>query len=178
MILFETCKDRCQVRRCHRDNECLVRIKSGQKRPLSSIWRPRRPISMVNWKPVNFLRLPRILHVILSKDNSTNKTKRSTCSKIISALRSGNYFVKTVKGSHHAEGLVNPRVHAKKRLLILDTPEHVESENIKFKIGHRSFAYQLFKKRDLYFIKCGINWQKLTKNGILRFFLKNIIFRM
>jgi hypothetical protein len=33
--------------------------------------------------------------------------------------------------------------------LILDSPEHVESENIKFKIGHRSSAYQLFSKRDL-----------------------------
>jgi hypothetical protein len=39
---------------------------------------------------------------------------------------------------HHAEGLVIPKVRAKKRLLILDTPGHVESENIKFKIGHRS----------------------------------------
>jgi hypothetical protein len=33
-----------------------------------------------------------------------------------------------------------------KWLLILDAPEHVESENIKFKIGHRSC--QLFSKRD------------------------------
>jgi hypothetical protein len=33
------------------------------------------------------------------------------------------------KCSHHAEGLVNPKVRAqKKRLLILDTPEHVDSE--------------------------------------------------
>jgi hypothetical protein len=31
-------------------------------------------------------------------------------------------------GTLHAEGLVNPKVHAKKRLLILDTPEHVDSE--------------------------------------------------
>jgi hypothetical protein len=27
-------------------------------------------------------------------------------------------------------------VHAQKRLLISDTPEHVDSENIKLKIGH------------------------------------------
>jgi hypothetical protein len=32
--------------------------------------------------------------------------------------------------SHHAEGLVNPKVRAKKSLLILDTPEHVDSQNI------------------------------------------------
>jgi hypothetical protein len=37
----------------------------------------------------------------------------------------------------------------KKRLLILDTPEHVDSENIKLKIGSRiSLLYQLFSKRD------------------------------
>jgi hypothetical protein len=50
--------------------------------------------------------------------------------------------------SHHAEGLVNPKVHAQKRLLILDTPEHVDSENIKLKIGPRSLLDQLFSKRD------------------------------
>jgi hypothetical protein len=43
-------------------------------------------------------------------------------------------------------GLVNPKVRAKKRLLILDTPEHVDSENIKLKIGSRSLFYQLFGK--------------------------------
>jgi hypothetical protein len=30
---------------------------------------------------------------------------------------------------YHAEGLVNPKVRAKNRLLILDTPDHVDSEN-------------------------------------------------
>jgi hypothetical protein len=44
---------------------------------------------------------------------------------------------------NHAEGLVNPKVRAKKRLLILDTQEHVESENIK--IGYGSSLYQLFQ---------------------------------
>jgi hypothetical protein len=34
-------------------------------------------------------------------------------------------------------------------------PEHVDSENIKFKIGRRSYLYQLFSKRDFYFINCG-----------------------
>jgi hypothetical protein len=48
--------------------------------------------------------------------------------------------------AHHAEGLVDPNLRYK---LVLDTPEHVESENIKFKIGHGSSAYQLFSKRDL-----------------------------
>jgi hypothetical protein len=33
-------------------------------------------------------------------------------------------------------------------------PEHVDSENIKIKIGHRSSVYQLLKNRDFYFIKC------------------------
>jgi hypothetical protein len=37
------------------------------------------------------------------------------------------------------EGLFNPNPMKKKWLLILDTdPEHVDSENIKFKIGCRS----------------------------------------
>jgi hypothetical protein len=40
-------------------------------------------------------------------------------------------------GAHHAEGLINPKVRVKKRLLILDTTEHVDSENIKLKIGPR-----------------------------------------
>jgi hypothetical protein len=51
--------------------------------------------------------------------------------------------------SHHAEGLVNPKVRAQKRSLILDTPEHVDLQNIKLKIGFRSSAYQLFSKCDL-----------------------------
>jgi hypothetical protein len=37
----------------------------------------------------------------------------------------------------------------KKRLLILDIPEHVDSEKIKLKIGSRSLLNQLFSKRDL-----------------------------
>jgi hypothetical protein len=51
--------------------------------------------------------------------------------------------------AHHAEGLVNPKVRSKKRLLILDTPEHVDSENIILKIARWTFLYQLFSKRDL-----------------------------
>jgi hypothetical protein len=37
---------------------------------------------------------------------------------------------------------------AQKRFLILDTPEHVDSENITLKIGSRSLLYQLFSKCD------------------------------
>jgi hypothetical protein len=33
--------------------------------------------------------------------------------------------------------------------MILDTPEHVDSENIKLKIGYGSYLYQLFSKCDL-----------------------------
>jgi hypothetical protein len=43
--------------------------------------------------------------------------------------------------THHADVLVNPKVRAQaKRLLILDTREHVDSENIKLKIGSRSLV--------------------------------------
>jgi hypothetical protein len=51
----------------------------------------------------------------------------------------------------------------------------VDSENITLKIGCGSFLYQLFSKRDFYFTKCGKNWQKLTRNGIFRFFWKSLI---
>jgi hypothetical protein len=37
---------------------------------------------------------------------------------------------------------------AQKRFLILDTPEHVDSENIKLNLGPRTFLYQLVSKRD------------------------------
>jgi hypothetical protein len=37
----------------------------------------------------------------------------------------------------------------KKWLLILDTPEHVDSEKRLMKLGYDSFLYQLFSKRDL-----------------------------
>jgi hypothetical protein len=36
----------------------------------------------------------------------------------------------------------------KKSLLISDAPEHVDSGNMKFKIGRWSSVYQLFSKRD------------------------------
>jgi hypothetical protein len=61
-----------------------------------------------------------------------------------------------VTHTHHAEGRVDPDDLAKKNpQLILDTPEHVESENINLKIGNGSSLYQLFSKRDFYFINCG-----------------------
>jgi hypothetical protein len=49
--------------------------------------------------------------------------------------------------SHHAEGLVNPKVREPKITDFLDTPEHVDSENIKLKICPRSYLDQLFTKR-------------------------------
>jgi hypothetical protein len=48
----------------------------------------------------------------------------------------------------------------KKSLLILDALEHVDSGNMKFKIGRRSSVYQLFSKRDF----TSIMWLKLAKN--------------
>jgi hypothetical protein len=62
--------------------------------------------------------------------------------------------------THHAEGLVNPKVRAKKRLLILDTPEHVDSE-IKLKIGSQPLIHQLF----LNGIFNHKMWLKLAKIG-------------
>jgi hypothetical protein len=38
-------------------------------------------------------------------------------------------IITAVYATHHAEGLVDPKVLTKK--LILDTPEHADSENIK-----------------------------------------------
>jgi hypothetical protein len=49
----------------------------------------------------------------------------------------------------------------KKGYWFRDIPEHVDSENIKFLIGRRSYLYQLLKKRDFYFI----NVAKIGKNG-------------
>jgi hypothetical protein len=49
-------------------------------------------------------------------------------------------------------------------VMISDTPEHVDSENIKFLIGRRSYLYQLFKKRDFYSIYVAKIVQKWTKN--------------
>jgi hypothetical protein len=52
--------------------------------------------------------------------------------------------------SHHAEGLVDPKVREQKKpYLVLDTPEHEDSENLTYKIGYGSYLYQLFSKRDL-----------------------------
>jgi hypothetical protein len=58
---------------------------------------------------------------------------------------SKNYVNKT----HHAEGLVDQKCSHFFSFLILDTQEHVDSENIKLKIGYGSSLYQLFSKCDL-----------------------------
>jgi hypothetical protein len=49
-------------------------------------------------------------------------------------------IVETLCSAHHAEGLVNPKVRAKKslRFWIPQSPEHVDSQNIKLKMGYRS----------------------------------------
>jgi hypothetical protein len=52
----------------------------------------------------------------------------------------------------------------RKCLLFLDTPEHVDSENINLKIGHGSYLYQLFSKRNFYFkyvVEIGKKWPKM-----------------
>jgi hypothetical protein len=51
--------------------------------------------------------------------------------------------------SHHAEGQFNPNP-MKKTVTNFGYPtaEHVDSGNIKFKIGCRSYLYQLFSKRE------------------------------
>jgi hypothetical protein len=46
---------------------------------------------------------------------------------------------------HHAKRLVNPKVRAKKKLLILDTPEHVDSENIKLKMVSGACSTNFFQ---------------------------------
>jgi hypothetical protein len=45
--------------------------------------------------------------------------------------------------------LLTQKCSHKKRLMILDSPEHVDSEKLKLKIGHRPLLNQLFSKRDL-----------------------------
>jgi hypothetical protein len=49
-------------------------------------------------------------------------------------------------------------------LLILDTPEHVDSENIKLKIGPRPLFYQSFSKYDLKIHKMWLKLAKISKN--------------
>jgi hypothetical protein len=63
--------------------------------------------------------------------------------------------------SHHAEGLVDPNRLQKNPSLTWYAPKHVDSgkRKIKIKIAHGRSVYQLFKKRDFYFI----NVAKLAK---------------
>jgi hypothetical protein len=71
--------------------------------------------------------------------------------------RQSAIFVSSTESIVHImlRDLLTQKCLHKKRLLILDVPEYVDSENIKLKIGHRPLLYQLFSKRDFYFIKCG-----------------------
>jgi hypothetical protein len=59
--------------------------------------------------------------------------------------------------------LLTQKCAHKKRLMILDTPEHIDSENIKLKIGSRSWLYQLFSKRDLKVHKMWLNLAKIYR---------------
>jgi hypothetical protein len=52
-------------------------------------------------------------------------------------------FFTILSTSHHAEGLVNPKSSCKKkRLLILDTPEHVDSEKPNRQIDSATNFFQ------------------------------------
>jgi hypothetical protein len=48
--------------------------------------------------------------------------------------------------THHAEGLVNPKVRGPKTVTDFRYPR--DSENIKLKIGYGSYHDQIFSKRD------------------------------
>jgi hypothetical protein len=52
----------------------------------------------------------------------------------------------------------------------LDTPEHVDSENIKLKIGHRPLLYQLFSKLDQKW-KCSIFYPRARRAGFTFYFV-------
>jgi hypothetical protein len=65
------------------------------------------------------------------------------------------------KEAHHAEGLVNPKVRAQKKVTHFRYPrEHVDSENIILKIGSRSFSTNFFQN---VFLKIHKMWLKLAK---------------
>jgi hypothetical protein len=75
-------------------------------------------------------------------------------------------FSESTCSAHHAEGLVNPKVRAKKTVTDFRYPRACRFR--KHQILSRSPDLA-----QLYFIKCGSNWQKLTKNGIFDFFEKS-----
>jgi hypothetical protein len=97
----------------------------------------------------------------------------------VSSPRRSNKAVLDVVGfhtppsPHHAEGLVNPKVREPANGYYFWYPRY--SENINLKIGHGSYLFQLFLKRDFYFIKCGWTWQKMTK-WFFNFFRISLIF--
>jgi hypothetical protein len=61
-----------------------------------------------------------------------------------------------------AEGLFNPNPMEYKLVTDFGNPEHVDSENIIFKIGCRSSLYQLFSKSDLKIHKMYLKLAKMT----------------
>jgi hypothetical protein len=54
--------------------------------------------------------------------------------------------------------LLTQKCAHKKRLLILDTPEHVDSENIKLKIGSQSLLNHFFQNVIFKVAKIGQKW--------------------
>jgi hypothetical protein len=62
--------------------------------------------------------------------------------------------------AHHAEGLVNPKVLAKKPVTDFRYLRACRFRKTKQTYRFRSPLTQLFSKLDFYFIKCGYNWQK------------------
>jgi hypothetical protein len=54
--------------------------------------------------------------------------------------------------------LLTQKFLQKKRLLIFDTSEHVDSEKLNRQIDFGPPLYQLFSKRDLHVAKIGKNW--------------------
>jgi hypothetical protein len=92
----------------------------------------------------------RFLDGVKNCTDSVHKFSRAflLCYEFVQFLTPSKNLTDPSTFTHHAERLVNPKVRAHFFLLILDTPEHVDSENIKLKIRPQSLLDQLFSKRD------------------------------
>jgi hypothetical protein len=77
--------------------------------------------------------------------------------------------------AHHAEVVFNPNPMNQKSKTDFGYPRACRFRKTlkENRLCNGSFLYKLFSKRDFYHIKCGWNWQKMTKNW---FFRKNLIF--
>jgi hypothetical protein len=76
---------------------------------------------------------------------------------------------------HHAEGPVDPNLMYKKTVTGFRYPRacRIRKYQIENRLPSNPSLYQLVSKRDFFFIKCGKNWQKMTKYGIFDFFEKS-----